>query len=77
MLAATFDNTLRLWDYSSGKCLKSYTGHVNLNYCCPAAFLMADRLAVVTGSEDGRLLIWDLQTKEMVTSIQAHQGFRH
>ena len=27
ILAGTLDNTLKLWDYSKGKCLKTYTGH--------------------------------------------------
>ena len=34
ILAATLDNTLKLWDYSKGKSLKLYTGHSDVVMCC-------------------------------------------
>lgn len=80
LLAATLDDTVRLWSIHSGKCVKSYGGHVNRKYCIPPSFIVGrgedvssrdasaatPPVRITMGSEDGNLLMWDLNSREIL-----------
>ncbi|KAI9743928.1 MAG: WD domain protein [Claussenomyces sp. TS43310] len=75
VLAWTLDGCIRLWDYVEGLCKKTYQGHENKKYSIGGAFGVYGRDAfVVSGSEDGNLLIWDVKTKNILQKIEAHEG---
>jgi len=91
---------MRLVNVETGRCVKTYTGHRNEDYCCGVAFVaglggggaagagadtgaVADtttaaaaaaaaaagsgsRMAVASGSEDGSLCVWDLNSRKMI-----------
>uniref|UniRef100_A0A6S8VLB2 WDR5-like beta-propeller domain-containing protein n=1 Tax=Ditylum brightwellii TaxID=49249 RepID=A0A6S8VLB2_9STRA len=50
-----------------GRCTKTYNGHVNTRYCIFSCFSVANksRQSVVTGSEDGRIFLYDLQSRQV------------
>lgn len=66
LLSSTLDSTIRLWSISpgplQGKCIKAYTGHVNKQFCCPPLLLQN---CILSGSEDGRILTWDVNTRQV------------
>lgn len=73
ILAGTLDSKLRLWNVGqrgSNKCTKTYespNNHVNNKYCIVSDFLVArqDRQCIVTGSETGHVLLYDIQSRKV------------
>ena len=82
VLAWTLDSCVRLWNYVDGKCIKTYQGHKNEKFSLAGAFGvyggddedMATSAFVVSGSEDGRLLWWDVIYKSVLDVKEAHDG---
>ncbi|CBI28701.3 unnamed protein product, partial [Vitis vinifera] len=72
ILVATLDDTLKLWNYSTGKSLKIYTGHVNKVYCIASAFSVTYGKYIVSGSEDKCVYVWDLQGKNPLQKLEGH-----
>ncbi|KAL3419089.1 WD domain-containing protein [Phlyctema vagabunda] len=75
LLAFTLDSCIRLWDYVSGVCKKTYQGHTNIKLSLGGAFGISGTEAfIVSGSEDGDVFFWDVNTKEIVQRIKGHEG---
>lgn len=67
LLVSTLDNTIRLWSLQSGKCVKSYRGHLNVKYCLvPTTIIHQENVIILSGSEDGRIYGWDLNSKKLM-----------
>jgi len=81
LLAWTLDNSIRLWNYVEGRCMKTYQGHKNEKFSLSGAvgvYTNADesekRAFVVSGSEDGKIFTWDVQSKQILQTIEGHEG---
>lgn len=82
VLSANHDSTLRLWHVERPPCAhsRSFLGHEASRFCAACCFHAAcnrrrddpTKHAVVSGSEDGRLVVWNLQTTRLEHSISAH-----
>uniref|UniRef100_A0A7S1Y411 Anaphase-promoting complex subunit 4 WD40 domain-containing protein n=1 Tax=Grammatophora oceanica TaxID=210454 RepID=A0A7S1Y411_9STRA len=76
ILSSTLDGRLRLWKTRTSTCSKTYHGsHLNSKYCMTAGFYLPQDSAssVVTGSENGDLTLYDLQTQQVQQTLpQAH-----
>lgn len=73
VLVSTLDSTVRLMDKGNGQLLQSYKGHVNTDFRIRSCLGMADTV-VISGSEDGHLLAWDLLKGTVIAKLAAHDG---
>jgi len=76
LLQASLDSSLLLVDYEQGKTVRRYCGHKATEYCSTAAFITGPKGVplVACGSEDGALVIWDVDSKEVSTQGQNDYG---
>lgn len=66
LLLSSLSPALRLLSTKEGSVLRMYRGLTSKLYCSKATFISTlPRQAVATGSEDGSIFVWDLNTKEV------------
>ena len=72
VLICTLDGCIRLWNYAMEKKVKSYTGHKNERFSIVAEFHAGKY--IVSGSEDAKIYLWDLQSKNIFQVLEGHTG---
>lgn len=72
LAVSCLDGTIRLMEQSSGELLNTYVSHHKAGNFALECTLTADDAYVVTGSEDGRAVYYDLVRGSMVQSLQGH-----
>ncbi|KAL8700043.1 MAG: hypothetical protein Q9201_005666 [Fulgogasparrea decipioides] len=73
VLVSTLDSTIRLMDKSNGQMLQSYRGHINTDFRIRSCLGLGDAV-VISGSEDGKLRIWDSLEGKVLETLAAHDG---
>lgn len=87
LLSSSLDGKVRLWDLVGGKwfdqspqrrgkCLKTYCSHSNSRFCTFSTFSTVNpaRNLVISGSEDGRVYLYDLQSRMVRQTLDGHEG---
>ncbi|KAH1604032.1 hypothetical protein KXX44_002953 [Aspergillus fumigatus] len=69
IVTSALDSTIRLWETSSGRCLRTFFGHLEGVWA-----LAADTLRIVSGAEDRMVKIWDPRTGKCERTFTGHSG---
>ncbi len=69
MLTGALDSTIRLWDVWTGRCVKTFFGHVEGIWA-----LAGDTLRVVSGGEDRMVKVWDARSGKCERTFTGHAG---
>lgn len=56
LLTCSLDNTIKLWDVESGKCIRTQFGHIDGVWS-----ISSDTFRIVSGGHDRLIKVWDLQ----------------
>jgi mitogen-activated protein kinase organizer 1 len=67
------DSTIRLFDKANGSLLQTFKGHKNDEYRIRSCLGSNDKY-VMSGSEDGRVVTWDLVSGAVISEFTAHEG---
>jgi len=69
ILTSALDNTIRLWETASGRCVRTYFGHVEGVWT-----IAADTLRIVSGSHDRTVKVWDPRSGKSEKTFAGHAG---
>lgn len=61
LLSCSLDNTIKLWEVKTGKCIRTHFGHVEGVWD-----IAADNFRIISGSHDGCIKVWDLQSGQCI-----------
>lgn len=69
IISGSLDNTIKIWDMNTGKCIRTLFGHVegvwSLAFCT---------LRIVSGSHDKTVRIWDFASGKCMHALEGHSG---
>ncbi|CAD6976576.1 unnamed protein product [Tilletia controversa] len=69
LVSGSLDNTIKLWDVRTGRCLRTFFGHVQGVWS-----LDADKLRIISASLDRTIKIWDRETGFCQNTLVGHRG---
>ncbi|BDI14532.1 hypothetical protein ANSO36C_03340 [Nostoc cf. commune SO-36] len=65
------DNTIKLWDVSTGKAMKALTGHSSWVF---SVVFSPDGKTLASGSEDKTIKLWDVSTGKAMKTLTGHSS---
>jgi serine/threonine protein kinase len=67
-LSGNSDQTLKLWEVDSGRCLRTFEGHTNVSSVC----LSTDGRRALSGGRDKTLKLWEVNSGRCLRTFEGH-----
>ena len=67
LATGSYDNTIKLWDIETGKCIRTFVGHT-----AGVRALQFDNHKIISGSIDHTIKVWDIKTGKCITTLRDH-----
>jgi WD40 repeat protein len=68
-VSASWDYSIKFWDVDSGNCESTLLGHTSPVRCLAPT---ANRAHLLSGSDDGKIILWNLWTCQQLASFDCH-----
>ena len=72
LLSASIDRTLRIWDVVEGRLISTLLHSETRTGQVYGAAVSSDGTKALSAGRDGRLIVWDLKTEQIINTINAH-----
>jgi F-box and WD-40 domain protein MET30 len=69
ILTSALDATIRLWEVETGRCIRTYFGHIEGVWA-----VAADTLRIVSGAHDRTVKVWDPRSGKSEKTFVGHAG---
>ncbi|KAG5652948.1 hypothetical protein H0H81_002956 [Sphagnurus paluster] len=69
LISGSLDNTIRLWDVETGKCIRTFFGHIEGVWA-----VASDKLRLVSGSHDRTIKVWSRDEGKCTATLVGHQA---
>jgi WD40 repeat protein/serine/threonine protein kinase len=70
-LSGSEDNTIKLWDLNSGRCVRELVGH---RHSVLSVYLSRKGEYALSGSTDRTVRLWSVETLECLKTMRGHEG---
>jgi WD40 repeat protein len=65
------DDTIRVWDITSGQCIKTLTGHTSI----VRSIIQLDNGNIASSSNDETILVWDIISGQCIKTLTGHTSY--